>query len=137
MTNVYVDSDIILDALLRREPFYLAALNLIELAHNNTVRLHMSSSSFINVNYFLRKFFLGKTIETLKTLRLVLSIVIVDADTIDSALNSGFSDFEDGVQYYAAISAKAEYIITRNVKDYKNATIPVLTAEQFLRTVIK
>jgi hypothetical protein len=50
-------------------------------------------------------------------------------------VDSSFADFEDAVQYYAAISAKADAIITRNTKDYKHASIPVLTAEQFLKTL--
>ncbi len=51
------------------------------------------------------------------------------------ALKSGIDDFEDAVQYYAAKSAHVDFIITRNIKDYKESTIPVLTAEQFLRTL--
>ena len=68
-------------------------------------------------------------------LRSITSIIEVGELIIDSALKSRLNDFEDAVQYYTAKSAKADFIITRNIKDYKQSTIPVFTAEQFLRTL--
>jgi len=62
-----------------------------------------------------------------------VSIIEVNESIIDSALNSTFTDFEDAIQYYAAMSANIDLIITRNIEDYKQASIPVLTAEQFLK----
>ena len=94
-----------------------------------------SAIAFINVNYFLKKFTPITRIEALKRIRTVVSIIEVNQETIDFALNSNFTDFEDAVQYYAAISANTDAIITRNIKDYKQSTIPVLTAEQFLSTL--
>jgi len=64
-----------------------------------------------------------------------LSIVTENDTLIHEALKSPFNDFEDAVQYYAAVTANADYIITRNTKDYKHADIPALTAEQFLQTL--
>lgn len=71
----------------------------------------------------------------LKHFRSIISIVEVDETIIDLALQSDFIDFEDAVQYFAAKSVNADFIITRNIKDYKNSAIPVLTAEQFLNTL--
>jgi predicted nucleic acid-binding protein len=135
MIKAFVDSDVILDALLRREPFYLPAINLLDLAHDLKIELCVSSVAFVNVNYFLRKASLINRIEHLVQLRSIIPIINVDGNIIDLALNSAFTDFEDAVQYYAAVSAKADYIITRNIKDYKYSTIPVLTAEHFLQTL--
>lgn len=64
-----------------------------------------------------------------------LRIIAEDEQVVAQAIVSDFADFEDAVQYYSAANAKADAIITRNIKDYKHATLPVLTAEQFLRSI--
>lgn len=135
MKKIFLDSDIILDGLLKRPQFELAAINLLALAARSGVKAVTSSIVFMNVHYFLDKFDRVNKMNLLKTLRSIVNIIEIGEDEIDLALNSNFSDFEDAVQYYAAMSAKADAIITRNVKDYKHASIPVLTAEQFLRTL--
>lgn len=94
-----------------------------------------SSVAFMNVHYFLNKFDRANSLQLLKQLRSIIYLIKVGDAEIDLALKSNFADFEDGVQYYAAASAKADVIITRNTKDYKQSAIPVLTAEQFLRTL--
>jgi len=135
MIKVFLDSDIILDAILRRVPFYLAAINLMELAHNNRIKIYTSAVAFVNVNYFLNKAKIENRIDVLIQLRSILDIIEVNAIIIDQALSSTFTDFEDAVQFYAATSANADSIITRNIKDYTHSAIPVLTAEQFLQTL--
>ena len=135
MKKVFLDSDIILDALLKRPGFYLPAINILDLAHQSYFKAVTSSIAFINVHYFLNKFNADIAIQSLTKLRLFISILEVNEKTIDIALKSEFKDFEDAVQYYAAKSAGADVIITRNTKDYKESIIPVLTPEQFLRTL--
>ena len=135
MKKIFIDSDVMLDVTLRREPFYLYALNLFEFCHQENVNAVTSSVAFINTNYFLKKLAPDTRWTSLKRLRGILSIVEVTEPMIDMALKDEKSDFEDAVQYHAALTANADFIITRNIKDYKQATIPVLTAEQFLRTL--
>jgi hypothetical protein len=135
MRKVFIDSDVMLDLSLKREPFYLPALNLFELCYKSHIKGTTSSVAFVNTNYFLDRFAPATRSETLKKLRRAISIIEVGEAIIDLALKSDFIDFEDAVQHFAAISAKADVIITRNIKDYKHSTIPVLTAEQFLKTL--
>lgn len=135
MIKIFLDSDIILDALLRRDPFYLSAANIMALMYHKQIRVVTSSVVFVNVHYFLNKSIPANKMLLLKELRNSIAIINVGENIIDQALNSEFSDFEDAVQYFAAKSIKADFIITRNTKDYKHSTIPVLTAEQFLRTL--
>ncbi|MES2425653.1 MAG: PIN domain-containing protein [Bacteroidota bacterium] len=135
MTKVFLDSDILLDATLKRPEFIVPALNIINLIQKGQLKAVTSSVAFVNVHYFLDKFDKTNKFTLLKKLRSILSIVNVDEEIIDIALKSGINDFEDAVQYYTAKSAGADVIITRNIKDYKESTIPVLTAEQFLRTL--
>ena len=62
----------------------------------------------------------------------------MDDRVINLALNDkDFRDFEDGLQYFSAIENDQDIVITRNLRDYKNAKIPVMTAEQFLKTYEK
>lgn len=135
MITVFIDSDVILDALLRRPGFYLPAANILELAYEKRLKLQTSSVVFVNAHYFLDKFDKINKLELLKRLRSIVSIIEVGEKIIDLAITSNFVDFEDAVQFYAAKSVNADFIITRNIKDYKHSTIPVLTAEQFLRTL--
>jgi predicted nucleic acid-binding protein len=62
-----------------------------------------------------------------------VEVVPVDDKVIELALNSDFKDFEDAVQYYCAIENGIKVLITRNLKDFKHAKIPVLTAEEFMK----
>jgi predicted nucleic acid-binding protein len=135
LKRIFLDSDILLDAALKRQGFVLPAINIINLLQKGQLKAITSSVAFVNVHYFLDKYDRANKFALLKELRSVLSIVNVGEEIIDRALKSGLPDFEDTVQYYAALSTGADAIITRNIKDYKQSAIPVLTPEQFLRTL--
>ena len=135
MKKVFLDSDVLLDASLRRGEFAIPAINILNLVDKGQVHAVTSSVSFVNVHYFLNKYERFKKIELLKEIRSLVSIINVDEKMIDQAIKSGIPDFEDAVQYYAAVSTGIDVIITRNIKDYKQATIPVLTPIEFLNTL--
>lgn len=134
MENVFVDTDIILDLLATRQPFYPYSAQLFSLADKGKVKLYVSSLSFANLNYLLAKQYSAtqsrKKLQAFKTLVTVLS---VSHKIVELALSSDFKDFEDAMQYYTAIENRIPKIITRNLKDYKSASISVMTAEQFLK----
>ena len=73
--------------------------------------------------------------KALEKIRIVFGVAVVDEKVIDLSLVSDFKDFEDAVQYYSALLAKADCIITRNKGDYVDDKIPILTSEEFLATV--
>ena len=135
MKKIFLDSDVILDALLKRPEFMISAMNVIGLANRADFMIMTSSVAFVNVHYFLDKFDKANKFHLLKSLKSFASIIEIGEVIIDLALKSGLNDFEDAVQYYAAISANIDVIITRNIKDYKQSIIPVYTAEQFLKTL--
>jgi len=130
--KLFLDSDIILDAVLKRPGFVVPAMNIISLLQQRQFKAVTSSVAFVNVHYFLDKFDRDNKLKLLIGIRSIVSIAEVGENIIDLALKSGLRDFEDAVQYYTAMSAKCDVIITRNLKDYKQSTMPVLTAEQFL-----
>lgn len=133
MKKIFLDSDIILDALLAREPFHKAAISLIDMAHKSYFEAVTSSVVFVNVHYFLNKLTPATKMESLRRFRSVVLIVGVDDKVIDMAFESNFKDFEDAVQYYTAEKEGCNYIITRNAKDYKNSKISILNADQFIQ----
>jgi predicted nucleic acid-binding protein len=133
MAKVFVDTDICLDLLSGRKPFNAIAEKLFSLADTGKIKICVSSLSFANIDYILRSQYSGSNsrqiIAKFKTLVTVLS---VDNKTIDLAIASDFADFEDAIQYYSAIEHGINILLTRNIKDYKKATIQVMTPETFL-----
>ncbi|MBI3134339.1 MAG: PIN domain-containing protein [Bacteroidetes bacterium] len=133
MAKVFVDTDVCIDLLSGRQPFNTIAQKLFSLADTGKLKVCVSSLSFANIDYVLRSQYSGsnsrKIIAKFKTLVTVLS---VDSKTIDLAIASDFSDFEDAIQYYAAIEHGLTVLLTRNIKDYKKATIKVMTPETYL-----
>ncbi|GAB2986219.1 PIN domain-containing protein [Mucilaginibacter puniceus] len=134
MRSIFLDSDILLDLILERDPFYEWALGVFLEIDKKQILGCTSVHALLNVHYLAKKKFGEKSARALiKMLTAKLSVIKEDNSIVQKAIDSDFVDFEDAVQYYAAISGDAEVIITRNIKDYQQATIPVLTAEQFLR----
>ena len=67
-----------------------------------------------------------------------MRVIKLDAKIVELALNdSDFSDFEDALQYFTALENKQDILITRNLKDFKNAKLPVMTAEEYLTSILK
>jgi predicted nucleic acid-binding protein len=130
---VFVDTDIILDLLTRREPFYPAAAQLFSLVERGEQKACVSALTFANLFYILRKELSApKAIEVLKKLRQLVTVLPVDDKIVVLALDGGFTDFEDALQYQTALSKGIACLITRNTKDYRKPVITVCTAEEFL-----
>lgn len=131
--TVFVDTDVILDLLARREPYYAAAARLFSLAENGEIRICVSSLAYANLFYILRKERSSTiAVAILKKLSRLVTILSVDDEMVTSALDSGFTDFEDALQYHAALKNGVICIITRNVRDFKRSVIEVCTAEEFI-----
>jgi predicted nucleic acid-binding protein len=136
MKRAYIDSDVILDLLQVRHPFHDDAYCLFSLIERGRIKGCVSPLIFSNLFYLLRKDHDNKTaVERLIRLKMLLKIVSIGERTIDLALSSSFHVFEDAIQYYAAIECKADCLVTRNKRDYKQSTIPVLLPGELLRIV--
>ncbi len=132
--NIFVDTDVIFDLLAKREPFYNYSAKLFTHADKQELTICVSSLCFGNLNYILSK--QKSATEARKILsrfKVLVKVLPVDDKVIELALNSDFKDFEDAIQYYCAIENGVKIIITRNLKDFKHARIPVLTAEEFVK----
>ena len=133
---VLIDTNIILDLLAKREPFYESAAQFFSLVSQGFIEAKASALSFSDVHYVLSKQ-LSKQIALQKLIKFRQKVVVsaVNEKIIDAALLSDFSDFEDAIQYQVALAEKCQTIITRNEKDFKNSQIPVMSAEAFLQTL--
>ena len=134
MEKVFVDTDITLDLLSKREPHYAAAAKLFTLADKGKLSIYISSLSFSNLNYlFTRQYDARESRRILNSFKVLVKLLPVDDKIIELALSSKFADFEDAIQYFAAIEQGIKILLTRNTKDYSLAKIAVLTPEAYLR----
>jgi predicted nucleic acid-binding protein len=131
--KIFIDSDIILDVLSKREPFYNSAAILFSLIEKGKIKGYTSPIIFSNVHYVLRKrISKDNTITNLKYFKSLMDVLPVDKRAKESALDSEFDDFEDAIQDFCAEQNGTNYFITRNKIDYKKAQINILTAKEFL-----
>ena len=133
MQKLFIDTDIILDLLARRKPYFADAAKMFVLVENKLVLGFTSPLVFANLYYILRKQGSKElALTSLRKLRTILSLLPLDEATIDRALNSPFTDFEDAIQHEVACNHAVDFIITRNMSDYKISKIKTLTAKNFL-----
>lgn len=136
--KIFIDSDIILDLLCKRDPFYQFAAEVFTLGDEDKVDLVTTSLVFANVFYILRKLVgLDKAKELLRKLRIIIDVISVEEKAVDLALNSKFTDFEDGLQYFTARENNISILLTRNIKDYKEKDLSIQTPEEYLKTLLK
>jgi predicted nucleic acid-binding protein len=137
MKKVFVDTNIVIDLLSRRAPFFDEAAVLFSLADKKQIELTVSSLTIANTGYtLLRQMDSTKAKSILRKLRMIVNVLPLDDKIVGLALNDEtFEDFEDGLQYFTAIENGQELIITRNLKDFKNSKLPVMTAKQFIETI--
>ncbi len=134
MRHVFIDSDVILDLLLERRPFFDASARLFMKLQEKTLSGSVSPLIFSNLFYILRKALSKEeALGALRKLRLLVDVLPIDSAVVDQALASSFTDFEDAMQYYTASVHEVDAIITRNKKDFRHARLPVYTADEWLQ----
>lgn len=138
MQSIFIDTNIILDLLAHRMPFYTEAAKLFSLADKKKVKLYISALCLADINYILSKQIPEmKVRKILRKFKVLVNVLPLDDKITDLALNSEFRDFEDAIQYYTAIENDQDLIITRNQPDFKESKIPVMTAGEFIKSIKK
>lgn len=136
MKIILCDINFILDIFLEREPFYAHAARIFGMIEAKQLKGYLCSNSFPTLFYILAKELKrDKAMKILEKVRIVFRVAAVDEKVIDLSLASDFRDFEDAVQYYSAVGAKAECLITRNKADYVADALPIMTPEEFLAAI--
>ena len=133
MDRVFVDTNIVLDLLAKREGFYRDASQLFSLADKQKLSLCVSSLTFANTHYLLaRQLSPAAARKVLRDLNVLVLVLPLDDKVLKLALNSDFNDFEHAIQYFTAMEHNIPLILTRNLKDFKTSKIPVMTAADYL-----
>lgn len=136
MKRLFLDTNIVIDVLEAREPYCDDAVQLFTMAYNKKVKLIVSPITYSTAAYLLRKHGLGEVRRLLTNFRQLSHVATTNEKVVDNSLASKFEDIEDAIQYYTAVNSKADIIITRNGKDFVNSRIPVMTAGEYLSTLI-
>jgi predicted nucleic acid-binding protein len=136
MINILLDTNIVIDLLASRDPFYAEAAKLFSLADKKSIKLSISALSLANTHYILAKFTNDLDVrKILRNFKVIVTVLPLDDKVVDLALNSDFKDFEDAIQYFTAIENDQKLIVTRNKSDFKDSKIPVMTAGEFLKSI--
>jgi predicted nucleic acid-binding protein len=134
MKKVFVDTNIVMDLLLVRKPFYEDASRLFSLADRGKIQIYISALTFINLHYLLKKTIsLNELHILLGKFKAIVTLLHTNDKMINLAFSSKFKDFEDAVQHYTAVENGIEMIVTRNINDFKESLITVLTPGEYLK----
>lgn len=136
MDKILIDTDVILDFFFDRNPFAEYASQVFSLCENNLIKGFTTPVIYSNVYYLLRQTASHeKVIDHLKQLLTITDILSMDKEIVINALNSGFKDFEDGLQNFAAVKyGEINVILTRNLKDFKKSEIGIMTPEFYIKS---
>ena len=135
MKNVFLDTNIFIDFLAHRGNFYEPAALIVSLGIQDKIQLQLSSLSFATASYILsqhNKWDTSRIVREFESFINICKITTVDDTTIRQAVSAPFTDFEDGMQYYSAMSFSSDFIITRNSVDFSESQITVMEPNEFL-----
>ena len=139
MTRAFLDTNVIVDYLVKREFFYPDAAIIMSLAKHRKIKLYAASMSFATASYLMAKHYHNDP----AAIKLAISnfikychVTVVDRSTVETSVASAFDDFEDGMQNACAMECKADYIVTRNVDDFTASSLNVVEPSQFLQVLI-
>lgn len=131
--RVLFDNDVVLDLVLDREPFVEAAAALFVLNEQGRIDGYISGITLINVFYVTRKSKgVGVARQAVGELLATLNLCHLDKSIMEDASRLAFADYEDAVQHASATASGLDAIVTRNLDDYKHATLPVFSPTDFL-----
>ncbi|MBO7101166.1 MAG: PIN domain-containing protein [Bacteroidales bacterium] len=134
MNRIFLDTNVLLDVLLHREPFLNNSAHVLNMGFKGEIDLYATPLSFTTCLFVARKS-LGytNTLEALKILERHIRITTMDAAQLHEALYATAPDFEDMLQYHAAVTAKCSHIITRNEQHFPTSGIAVMSPTAFMQ----
>jgi predicted nucleic acid-binding protein len=130
MKHIFMDTNVVIDFLADRQPFSLDAARLFNMSVEGRIKIYISAVSYNNIYYVLRQSLTNNaTIKLLESLADMTEITDVNDKVIRQSLKTDFKDYEDAIQYYSALTIPTvNFIVTRNTKDFKKSSLPVLTS---------
>jgi len=135
--SIFIDTDVIIDFLIDRQPHAVSSSKIFELCENEIIEIFTSSLCINNVHYIIRRA-IGekKAREVITELLELIQVLRVNKADILNALKSDFKDFEDAIQHSVAVNEKSiKSIITRNTRDYRKSKMSVFAPDTFIKMV--
>lgn len=134
--KILIDTNVILDVLTNRKEFAEPAIKVFKLCEVKKVTGYISALSVPNIVYIMRKELKGERIkEILEKLSLLFTIADLKAEDLKKATELNFRDYEDAIQSSQALRIKAEYIVTRNLKDFVTSPVTAIEPAELLERV--
>jgi len=134
---ILIDTNVILDCLISRKPFTAVAESILRFCFEEKCKGYIAAHSVTNIFYITRKYF--STADRKKMLIGLCEFIEIAAirkkQVIDALLNENFADLEDRLQVECASEINADYIITRNISDFKDSPVPAILPEDFLEKI--
>ena len=134
--KLFLDTNVVIDLLGEREPFYESAAKIASLADIGRIQIYVSALTYPTTYYLLTRFEDKEMVKKkIRKFKVIAETSDLTDKIIDKALSSKFKDFEDSLQYYCALEMRCNMIITRNVKDFKESEILILTPNEYLKSL--
>lgn len=134
--KILFDTNVVLDVLLKREPFAADAVNLFAAVENKRIQGYLCATTITTIEYLCTKG-IGKNSarQAIKALLELFVIAEVNQKILCAAIDSGFADFEDAVLYQAGVYSGVDGVVTRNSKDFRLAEIPIYTPTELYESI--
>ena len=131
--KVFLDTNVIVDFMAERKPFFLDAATIFDMHRNGEIELSASSLTLVNCAYIIQKAYSKDTmLSKIEWLCDNMDITSVDKADILNAVKSGKRDFEDKVQYFSSMRSHPDIILTRDKKGFADLGIPAMTPAEFI-----
>ncbi len=134
--KILIDTNVVLDLLLEREPFVETAIALFEQIEQGNLEGHIAATTITNIFYIIRKTE-GREVALAAINRLLMGLQFcaVDRQTVETALSLGLKDFEDSLQLACATFNQLDGIVTRDRKDFIGSHLPIYSPTKFLNQI--
>lgn len=131
--NVFLDTNVLMDVLANRANHYADSAAVWSRVAGGQMAGWISAISFNNAYYLTRKASgAANALSAVQSLRTSFQVVPLDVAILDQSIGSGIGDFEDAIQYFSALAAGADYLVTRNKQDFPQSKLPVVTPGELL-----
>jgi predicted nucleic acid-binding protein len=135
--HIFLDTNILVDIVANRLPFSKSAIAIFDYCQKENIEMYCTSHSISKVHYIAKKIVDAKELRSIiEDLLDIISIISITETTLRKSIKSSHKDFENAIQITSAQSINAmNCIVTRDLKDFKNAEIKVFTPDEFLNTL--
>jgi len=137
MKNIFLDTNVLIDFFADRKPFSLNAAKLFDYSLKRKINIYISAISYNNIYYIIRQSLShSETIKLLTEISEWTNVIDLTKDIINKSLKSDLKDFDNAIQYNCAKSLKKiDCIVTRNTKDFKTSSLPILTPKEAMSLI--